>query len=90
MQATTISNPIKTDQEIIENFHSEMRRQFAELYTAQRPSLKKNQAQERQEAVARIKNVLFANLLIKIIRTNSESGHETPAEIDLQSLLEVM
>lgn len=88
MQTQTIINSLVNP--TIENLHETMRRQFQQMYIAPKQSFKELQARERQEAVARIKNVLFANLLIKIIKTNAESGHETPAEIDLQSLLEVI
>lgn len=84
---TVTNNPVNST---IESLHSEMRSQFTEMYMSQRSTLAQLQAQQKAERIERIKNVLFADLLCKIIKQNSEAGHETPAEIDLQTLLEVI
>lgn len=87
MQPTTNESANKTDQ-LIESLHETMRRQFAEIYTAQRPSFKELQARERQEAVKKIKDILFARLLVRLIKNHSIAGDSEPLEIDLHALLE--
>lgn len=75
---------------MLEAFHAEMRRQFSEMHTSHRPTLWELQQQEHLEDVERLKNILFADLLIKLIKENSLAGHTTPAVINLQTLMEVL
>lgn len=84
------NNPVKTNHEILENFHAEMRRQFQEMYLAHRPTLRELQAQEQQKAIERIKNILFAKVLVRMIRNYSLVGNSEPLIVNLQALLEAL
>lgn len=78
------------DEKVIEDFHKVMKKQFLEMYISQQPTLRELQAQQRQEAIERIKNILFAQLLMRLIKNYSIAGNSESLEIDLQSLAEAL
>ena len=84
MQANTTDNPV------IENLHESMRKQFQAMHTAYRPSLREIQQKERQAVIAQIKDILFARLLVRMIKNHSLIGNREPLVIDLQALLEAL
>lgn len=78
-------------EQIIEAGHKAILDDFKKLYVASKPSFRELQAQERTEVIARIKNHLWACLLCKIIKKNSEAGNENlPVNLNFHALLEVI
>lgn len=90
MTTTITSNPTQKTDQAIENLHETMRRQFAELYTAQRPTLREIRAQQKAEAIEKIKNILFAKVLVRMVKNHSIAGNNEPLIIDLGNLAEVI
>lgn len=81
------NNPVNST---IESLHKEIREQFAVMHTAHRPTLRELQVQERAEAIEQIKNILFADLLIRLIKNHNIAGNQGPLEINLQTLVEAL
>lgn len=84
---TVTNNPVNST---IESLHKAMREQFAAMHTAHRPTLAQLQAQERQEAIERIKNILFAKVLVRMVKNHSLAGNSEPLIVNLQTLLEAL
>jgi hypothetical protein len=64
--------------------------QFKNMPNAYRPTFKEIQAQEKVEVIEGIKNILFAKVLVRMIKNNSLTGNQCPLIINLENLAEVI